>query len=195
LGVARTVPAPASAPTPSGNRFVGEHAAERRLETGPQQRAANRLGHASTLSGAASLQDIPSALERARQALGLGDLNLAVSYAESALRVAEGFDSIEARRLLDAEEMLIDHIFETRVGSLNQRLTVIGVPSSADARVSPEQAFLLSRLDGGANVEEVLDLSPLARRDTLRCLLAMQRDGLVAIGELSPSEKLKVEQQ
>ncbi|HEX7452228.1 MAG TPA: serine/threonine-protein kinase [Polyangiaceae bacterium] len=195
LGVARTLPAPASAPILSGNRFVGEHAAERRLETGPQQRAANRLGHASTLSGAASLQDIPSALERARQALGLGDLNLAVSYAESALRVAEGFDSIEARRLLDAEEMLIDHIFETRIGSLNQRLTVIGVPSSADARVSPEQAFLLSRLDGGVSVEEALDLSPLARRDTLRCLLAMQRDGLVAIGELSPSEKLKLEQQ
>ncbi|HEX3849548.1 MAG TPA: hypothetical protein VHW01_01200, partial [Polyangiaceae bacterium] len=193
LGIARTVPAPVSAPIPSGNRFVGEQAVERRLETGPQQRAANRLGHASTLSGAASLQDIPDALERARQALGLGDLNLAVSYAESALRVAEGFDNIEARRLLDAEEMLIDHIFETRIGSLNQRLTVVGVPSSADARVSPEQAFLLSRLDGGVTVEEVLDLSPLARRDTLRCLLAMLRDGLIAIGELRPSEKLKLE--
>ncbi len=193
LGVARTVPAPVSSPIPSGSRFVIEHADERRLETGPQQRAANKLGHASTLSGAANLHDIPDALERARQALGLGDLNLAVSYAESALRVAEGFDSVEARRLLDAEEMLIDHIFETRIGSLSQRVSVVGVPSSADARVSPEQAFLLSRLDGGVTVEEVLDLSPLARRDTLRLLLAMLRDGMVALGDQRPSEKLKLE--
>ena len=57
--------------------------------------------------------------------------------------------------------MLIDHIFETRIGSLQQRLSVVSVPSNMNSRVSPEQAFLLSRLDGGASVEEVLDLSPL----------------------------------
>ncbi|HEY3667689.1 MAG TPA: serine/threonine-protein kinase [Polyangiaceae bacterium] len=195
LGVARTMPAPVSAPIPSGHRQVGTVASERndRVETGPQARAASKLGNASTLNGAASLQDIPVALERARQALGLGDLNLAVSYAESALRAAEAFDSVEARRLVDAEEMLIDHIFETRIGSLSQRLSVVGVPSSADARVSPEQAFLLSRVDGGGTIEEVLDLSPLARRDTLRLLLGMLRDGLIAIGDARSSEKLKLE--
>ena len=109
------------------------------------------------------------------------------------MRVAESFDTSEARLLVEAESMLIDHIFETRIGSLEQRLTVISVPSSMDSRVSPEQAFLLSRLDGGVSVEEVLDLSPLSRRDTLRLLLALMRDGLVAIGEARPSEKLKLE--
>jgi serine/threonine protein kinase len=191
LGVAQTMPAPVSAPIPSGQRAVLPTQRAERYDTG-LQRAANKLGNASTLSGNALLQDIPDALERARQALGLGDLNLAVSYAESALRVAESFDSVEARHLVDAEEMLIDHIFETRIGSLSQRLTVLGVPSSADARVSPEQVFLLSRLDGGVTVEEVLDLSPLARRDTLRLLLAMLRDGLVALGETRNSDKIKV---
>ena len=145
------------------------------------------------MNGNAILQDIPDALERARQALGLGDLDLAVSYAESALRVAEGFDNLDAWRLIDAEEMLIDHIFETRIGPLSQRLTVVNVPSSADARVSPEQAFLLSRLDGGVTVEEAMDLSPLPRRETLRLLLALLRDGLVAAGEQRPSEKLKLD--
>jgi hypothetical protein len=204
LGVARTVPAPVSAPLSSGQRLLDAPSSTRGApleraartpagETGLQQRAANKLGHASTLNGAASLQDIPDALERARQALGLGDLNLAVSYAESALRVAEAFDSVEARLLVDAEEMLIDHIFETRIGALSQRLSVVGVPSNEDARVSPEQAFLLSRVDGGVTIEEVLDLSPLARRDTLRLLLAMLRDGLIAVGEVRPSEKLKLE--
>jgi hypothetical protein len=173
---------PASGATPTARRVTPNDARPgERSQTGPQRRAAaSRFGNASTLSGSATLLDIPRALEQARQALGLGDLTLAVSYAESALRVAEGFDSPEAQLLIDTEEMLIDHIFETRLGSLEHRLSVKEVPSGPTARVSPEQAFLLSRLDGGVTVEEVLDLSPLPRRDTLRLLVEMLRDGLIA---------------
>jgi hypothetical protein len=180
LSVALTMPA--SGIGLSSRRVTPDdyHPGER-YQTGPQRRAASKLGTASTLSGTARLQDIPRALEHARQALGLGDLNLAVSYAESALRVAEGFDNAEARLLIDSEEMLIEHIFETRLGSLQHRLNVNGVPPSQDARVSPEQAFLLSRVDGGVTVEEALDLSPMPRRDTLRLLIEMLRDGLVSV--------------
>jgi serine/threonine-protein kinase len=197
LGSARTVPAsgptspapPMQVPSP-----LAPLPASERLQTGPQMRSAsNRLGNASTLVGSASLQDIPESLERARQALGLGDLNLAVAYAESAIRLAESFDTSEARLLVEAESMLIDHIFETRIGSLQHRLTVVIAPSNMSSRVSPEQAFLLSRLDGGASVDEVLDLSPLPRRDTLRQVLALMRDGLVAAGEGRSSDKLKLE--
>jgi len=194
LGSARTVPAsgPTSPAPPNQPALAEAPTPGERLQTGPQRRSANnRLANASTMAGNASLQDIPDSLERARQALGLGDLNLAVAYAESALRLAENFDTSEARLLVDAEAMLIDHIFETRIGSLRQRLTLVGVPSNMNSRVSPEQAFLLSRLDGGASVDEVLDLSPLPRRDTLRQLLALMRDGLVAVGEGRPSDKLK----
>ena len=189
LGIARTMPA--SGPISRDETPAPEPQPSVRFETGPQRRAAiNRFGNASTLNGNATLQDIPAALDHARQALGLGDLNLAVAYAESALRVAEGFDNAEAQLLVDGEGMLIDHIFETRIGSLRQRLSVVGVPSSADARVSPEQAFLLSRLDGGATVEEVLDLSPMSRRDTLRLLLGMVRDNLIVLGDTRSSDKL-----
>jgi len=196
LGSAHTVPAssptspaPPMQPSPPAILHPGE-----RLQTGPQRRSeSSRFANASTMMGSANLQDVPASLERARQALGLGDLNLAVAYAESAIRLAESFDTPEARLMVDAEAMLIDHIFETRIGSLQQRLTVVNVPSNLNSRVSPEQAFLLSRLDGGASVEEVLDLSPLSRRDTLRQLLALMRDGLVAVGEGRTSDKFKHE--
>ncbi|MEI9949302.1 MAG: serine/threonine-protein kinase [Pseudomonadota bacterium] len=194
LGRANTVPA--SGPASPGPRQPAPPVppTDERLETGPRRRSpSNRFVNASTIAGSANLQDIPQALERARQALGLGDLNLAVAYAESAMRLAESFDTSEARLLVDGESMLIDHIFETRIGSLQQRLNVVGVPSNLDSRVSPEQAFLLSRLDGGASVEEVLDLSPLSRSDTLRQLLSLMRDGLIAIGDGRTSDKLKLE--
>ncbi|MES1177370.1 MAG: serine/threonine-protein kinase [Myxococcales bacterium] len=193
LGVARTLPAassgsPITQPSPST-----VYPAERQ-QTGPQRRSPSlRFANASTLSGTAQLQDIPEALERARQALGLGDLDLAVAYAESALRSADSFDSNEAQMMVDSESMLIDHIFETRIGSMRQRVNVVGVPSNLSAKVSPEQAFLISRLDGGVTVEEVLDLSPMQRRDTLRLLLALVRDGLVALGDGRPSEKHRLE--
>jgi len=183
-----TSPAPALHPSPPAILLSGQ-----RLQTGPQRRSASRFGNASTMAGGVSLQEIPESLERARQALGLGDLNLAVAYAESAIRVAEGFDTGEAQLLLEKESMLIDHIFETRIGSLQQRLSVVGVPSNLDSRVSPEQAFLLSRLDGGVSVEEVLDLSPLSRRDTLRQLLALLRDGLISLTGVVPSDKFRHE--
>ena len=195
LGVARTVPVPVSGPgyhTPRKVTPEALHSGER-FPAGSPRAPHNRFGNASTLASNATLQDIPAALERARQALGLGDLNLAVAYAESALRAAESFDTAEAQMLVEAEGMLIDHIFETRIGTLRQRLSVVAVPSSQDKRVSPEQAFLLSRLDGGVTVEEVLDLSPMSRRDTLRLLLGMLRDGLVVLGDARPSEKIKLE--
>ncbi|HWZ87516.1 MAG TPA: serine/threonine-protein kinase [Polyangiaceae bacterium] len=180
LGQAITLPA--SGASPIARRVTPDsYPLGERYQTGSHRRAASKFGNASTLSGSAKLEDIPHALERARQALGLGDLNLAVNYAESALRVAEGFDTTEARRLVDTEEMLVDHIFETRLGSLHHRVNVKDVPSNQDSRVSPEQAFLLSRVDGGVTVEEVLDLSPLSRRDTLRLLIEMLRDGLVTV--------------
>jgi len=193
LGRSRTVPASGPMSRPPSTRPTspseGQPAAERQ-QTGPRRRSqSNRFANASTLTGSASLQHIPEALERARQALGLGDLNLAVAYAESAIRLAESFGTDEASLAVDAESMLIDHIFETRIGSLQQRLRVVSAPSNMNSRVSPEQAFLLSRLDGGASVEEVFDLSPLSRRDTLRQLLALMRDGLIAIGDGRASDK------
>jgi len=193
LGRSRTVPASSpSSPAPPVQLQPAAEAlpAGGRQQTGPRRRSpSNRFVNASTLVGSASLQDIPESLERARQALGLGDLNLAVAYAESAMRLADSFGTNEACLLVDAESMLIDHIFETRIGSLRQRLSVVGAPSNMDSRVSPEQAFLLSRLDGGASVEEVLDLSPLSRRDTLRQLLALMRDGLIATGDARASDR------
>jgi tetratricopeptide (TPR) repeat protein len=46
-------------------------------------------------------------------------------------------------------------------------------------RLCPEEAFLLSRIDGSSNIAEILAISPLGEEATLRCLL-----GLVSAGFL-----------
>jgi serine/threonine-protein kinase len=126
-------------------------------------------------------EEIDRALLRAREAFGLSDLNLAVSYVERAMQVADAQGVLGSTRL-DADSALIESILQSRVGSLAGRLVVRRVPSRpSELRILPQQAFLLSRLEGRASVEEILDLSPLPRRETLRHLVSMLQKGVLGV--------------
>jgi serine/threonine protein kinase len=128
-----------------------------------------------------SAKDMTQALARAREAFGLSEMDLAVSYIERALQLAPKLGALGAT-LLDAENALVVAVLQTRLGSLEGRLVVRRVPPGPSSlNISPEQAFLLSRLEGYGSVEEVLDLSPLPRRETLRQLVSMLQKGVLAI--------------
>jgi serine/threonine protein kinase len=123
--------------------------------------------------------EIASALLRAREAFGLSEVDLAVSYVERAMQVADLLGARGSDRL-DEDSLLIESILQSRVGSLAGRLVVRRVPSDPGGlRILPQQAFLLSRLEGHSSVEELLDLSPLPRRETLRHLVSMLQKGVL----------------
>ncbi|MFZ5895771.1 MAG: protein kinase domain-containing protein [Myxococcota bacterium] len=127
--------------------------------------------------------EVASILARAREAFGLGDNQLAASYVERALQMADSGPAASEKLALNAESSLIESVLLSRIGSQRGRLMVRRVSSSPhDAfELRPEQAFLLSRLEGHASVEELLDLSPLPRYETLRHLLAMLKKGVLGI--------------
>lgn len=122
--------------------------------------------------------DLSELLSRAREAFGLGDLDLAVSYVESALALAER-NGAPQDPSLERSTVLIEAILRTRLGSSGERLRARKPPHRV--ALSPEQAFLLSRIGDGASVEDVLDLSPLERRVTLRHLLTLLRRGALGL--------------
>jgi serine/threonine-protein kinase len=122
--------------------------------------------------------DLGTLIEQARQAFGLGDLDLAVSYVESALALADR-QGDHQNPLLQRASVLIDCILQARLRSESGRLRICLAPS--DLSLVPEQAFLLSRLEGHAALEEILDLSPLPRQRTLRHLVALLRQGVLAL--------------
>lgn len=64
------------------------------------------------------------------------------------------------------------------LGGQTRRVRVIG---ASHAALTPEQAFMLSRLEGGLSVEEALDVSPLPRRDSLRVLVELLHAGHLAV--------------
>jgi serine/threonine protein kinase len=61
---------------------------------------------------------------------------------------------------------------------LTQRLFV-DPAAMTDASLTAKEAFLLSRIDNGATIEEVLDLSPLPREETLSLLAGLAERGLI----------------
>ena len=186
LAHAMTVPAtppissPVSAPRASAYSSVGsQRPPSDRYDTGLRVTTPSTTS-APTLLNNFSPGDLHRALEQARQAHGMGDIELAVNNAEMALNVADALNTPEAQARVDGSRTLLSAIFEARLGSLSQRMVVLSPTSNKKLRVSPEQAFLLSRVDGGVTLDEAIDLSPLPRQKTLRLLVSMMRQGLIA---------------
>lgn len=173
LGVAMTL-----RPTAPSNGSNDALRPSDRYQTGQRARTPGDAT-AATLAHTFSNNDLARALDQARQAHGLGDIELAVNNAETALLVADSLKTPEAQARVESSRTLLDAIFEARLGSLSQRMVVLSPTSSKKLRVSPEQAFLLSRVDGGVTLDEAIDLSPLPRQKTLRLLVSMLRQGLI----------------
>jgi eukaryotic-like serine/threonine-protein kinase len=181
LGHANTLPAgpPGNSSPAASPPFRGP--ASDRSDTALRDRDTLAEATAPTQHGALTTQDLTRALAQARQAHGMGDIDLAVNNAETALLVADSLSSLDAQARVESSTTLLNAIFEARLGPLSQRMVVLP-PKSHDRklRVSPEQAFLLSRVDGGVTLDEAIDLSPLPRQKTLRLLVSMMRQGLIA---------------
>ena len=66
---------------------------------------------------------------------------------------------------------------------------------SPDFTLTPEESFVLSRVDGQSSTADILSISPLAEEETLRCLYALVCGGFLELGgksrKLTPSAKRK----
>lgn len=147
--------------------------------TVPQER---RVDHARRTSWHSKdpIKATQELINRARQELGLDNLELAVSCAESAFEIGYFSSNPEVKELLMKNTSLFTRIFETRLGSLQSKI-VLRLDSSRESQLTPEQAFLLSRIDGGLSIEEALDLSPMPREHTLGHLVGLVRTGHISL--------------
>ena len=66
---------------------------------------------------------------------------------------------------------------------------------SPDFTLTPEESFVLSRVDGQSTTADILSISPLTDEETLRCLYALVSGGFLELGgksrKLVPSAKRK----
>jgi len=130
------------------------------------------------MSGHPSHLQLLDVLEEAKKARSARDIDGAAALVERALSLAEALGDSEAAAAVEREEALIEGSLEMRLGRRERALRLLPEPEERLALL-PEEAFLLSRIDGVASAEEVLDLSPLPRLRSLRLLVRMIRQKLI----------------
>jgi tetratricopeptide (TPR) repeat protein len=117
-------------------------------------------------------------LSDARAMMRRGDLREAVDLLESL--VGEDPAALEAQAFLDLARARLVGRYRERVGRGEQALRMR--VSSAEVlkfNLPPAAGFLLSRIDGGTSIDELLALSGMDPFETLRALAGMLDAGLV----------------
>jgi len=119
--------------------------------------------------------------ERAKQSLDHGELEEARRRADEALTLIDEGDDPAARSMRSLTSSLFEQIYEAYLGGGQALLQLVRAPSSSD-RLSPGEAFLLSRIDRGLVVADVVTLSTSDRLVTLRALTKLLDAGILRPG-------------
>lgn len=107
-----------------------------------------------------------------------GELDKAVAAIDLAL--SEDPNSALAQKMIHRNRDTIMSVFQQFLGDLN-RQPVLARPlhELARAPIGPRAAFLLSRIDGGLSLDEILDVSGMPRLEAFRYLCQLYLRGIL----------------
>jgi len=125
-------------------------------------------------------------LEVARKLLNRGDFEAALEILDRAYKSQPGDESLR-RLLAEAEAAFVDkaqrhYLPATKVVSLAKSMA-----SMTAEHLSPNEFFLLSRIDNGTwDVRSIIQITPLREIDVLRTLKKMREKGLINLKDPRP---------
>lgn len=110
----------------------------------------------------------------------LGDFTGALRVAE--LLLGKLPDDPEARRIAQASRERLEEIYSSRLAPLG-RVPIVAVPDTEIRWLGLDHraGFLLSRLDGTNSIEEILDISGMAKLETLKTLVDLLEAGVIRL--------------
>jgi len=121
-------------------------------------------------------------IDSARAALDAGDLTVAVTAAEAAMREGDEAPPPGIVEVIEPARPLLTRVFAAYVGP-SSGLPVLA-PRAAEiaaSRLGPRERALLDRVDGTRTLEELFDGSGLGSTDALRIAARLLRTGAVRI--------------
>lgn len=109
-----------------------------------------------------------------------GDFSGALVLAEGILETSP--EHPDATRYANNCRDVLTQMYSARLGALDQRVTV-AIPSEQIRWLSLDHrsGFLLSLVDGTSSVEELLDISGMAKLDALRILYTLREERVIAL--------------
>jgi serine/threonine-protein kinase len=127
--------------------------------------------------------DVQENLEHLRAALHDGSIEEASAVAEAVLSIADESHDPAVTSLVRMSEALLAHVLMCRIGSRRRRLFATGSAPLRDLPLSPRAAFLLSRIDSGMKVGDLLDVAGMPHLEALRWLVTLLSCGAVRLDE------------
>lgn len=136
------------------------------------------------LSGLEPARSVPPSNDPAMRQIAdryaTGDFSGALVLAEGILENKP--EHSEALRYANNCRDVLTQMYSARLGALDQRVTV-AIPSEQIRWLSLDHrsGFLLSLVDGTSSVEELLDISGMAKLDALRILYNLREERVIAL--------------
>lgn len=122
-------------------------------------------------------------LERSNELMRKGDPAAALEILNSAYAEHAG-DEMLGKLVAEAEVAFRDKAYRHYLpASQVVHLTATPEQLAAEANLSPEEFFLISRIDGSWDVKSIIQISPIREVDALRTLKRMRERGFIELRE------------
>ena len=122
----------------------------------------------------------PELLERGETLLKQGKFGQAIDLLRDALALAPS--NAEVRELLErAEALFVDKAQKHLMPLHKVPVLRVEVKQLMSENLSPEEGFLISRINGTWDIKSIIDISPLREVDALRCLDRLRSRGVVEL--------------
>jgi hypothetical protein len=121
------------------------------------------------------------AITEMKDRYAMGDFTGALVIAESILESSP--EDLEAPRYAQSCRDVLTQMYSARLGSLDQVVRV-AVPSDQIRWLTLDHraGFLLSLIDGGSTVDQILDISGMTRLDALRIVYQLLDQRVISLG-------------
>lgn len=156
---------------PHEDRNSEAHRVAPRPVSDPPPNTLRSSGHPPSGDRAVSLQELRSAIAEVRRAVAFGEQQRALTQARRAVHLARDCNERDARASLVEASGVLELVLLSPLGGIQRKVTLRNPHPSAVGDWTPGHFFILSRLEQPVTLEELLDLSPLSRPETL-CFVA-----------------------
>ncbi|HEY8209443.1 MAG TPA: hypothetical protein VIG99_18270 [Myxococcaceae bacterium] len=124
-------------------------------------------------------QEVESLIKGARDLLELDDHSGAMDLIEKAAELAP--DNPLVQRLKENSEVVLQSMFESKLGRLDQRPRLLLRPDEIIwLNLDHRAGFVLAQIDGGVTYEDLFAICGMSRLDTLRILSQLVGAGVIA---------------
>jgi serine/threonine-protein kinase len=147
----------------------------------PPQRSHSPAQPPSFLPGSRAISELESVIADVRRAVAFGEHHRAAAQARRVVHMARDCDERAARQCLAEATSLLEPLLVAQLGGMNRTVALINSRVSSQGDWTPAHFFLLSRIEQPATLEELLDISPLSRPETLCFITELSAQGIVRV--------------